>query len=298
MNWPCVMKPRDLPNPRSESLSLGDWLNTARDQLKQHPEEPASSLYALISHVLKVPSHFGISHPEFRLSDQDRRHLDHLFESLLTGTPLSYLTGKQEFFNLEFTITPDVLIPRPETELLVSLALDWLKAHPQKRRALDVGTGSGCIAVSIGANLPDIHFLAVDSSFNALQMANKNVKKHNLSGRIDLAQMNLTKSISGRFDCLCANLPYIPTSRLTELPVSRYEPLLALDGGENGLELIERLLSQAVESVSSGGAIFLENDYTQSADIIKLGSDYFPDSFVKIEKDLAGLPRVAVIELK
>jgi release factor glutamine methyltransferase len=292
------MKPKDLPNPKSEILSLGDWLNTARFQLKQHPEEPVSSLYALISHVIRVPAHFGISHPEYHLSTQDRQHLDDLFNRLMLGTPLPYLTGNQEFFNLDFTVTPDVLIPRPETELLVSLAIDWLKAHPGKRRSLDVGTGSGCIAVSICVNVPDVHFLAADSSFNALQVANENIKNHRLSGQIHLAQMNLLSGISGQFDCLCANLPYIPTGRLRELNVSRHEPRLALDGGENGLKLIEELIKQSVGLVSPGCAIFLEIDYSQSADIIKFIPEYFPDSFVKIEKDLAGLPRVAVIELK
>jgi len=292
------MKRKDLPSLRLDPLSLGDWLNAARNQLKQHPEETVSSLFALISHVIKVPTHFGISHPEIQLSDQDRHQLDHLFERLLSGTPLPYLTGKQEFFNLVFVVTPDVLIPRPETELLVNLALDWLKAHPGKRQALDVGTGSGCIAVSVCANLPDVRFVAVDCSFNALQIANENIKNHQLTGQIPLVQMNLLSGISGRFDCLCANLPYVPTDRLAELDVSRHEPLLALDGGANGLDLIKKLLNQSVDLVSPGGVIFIEMDFSQTSEIVEIAAAYFPNSFVRIEKDLAGLPRVAVIELE
>jgi release factor glutamine methyltransferase len=297
MNWQCVMKPKDLPNPRSEPYSLGDWLNTARFQLKQHPEEPFSSLYALVAYVLDQPSHFGISHPEYLLSMEDRQHLDHLLTGLLAGMPLPYLTGKQEFFNLDFTITPDVLIPRPETELLVSLAIDWLKAHPGKRRSLDVGTGSGCIAVSVCANVQDAQFVGIDKSYKALQIAIKNIRKFQLSERIHLVQMDLLRGISGRVDCLCANLPYIPTERLSELNVSRQEPLPALDGGENGLELIEELLRQSFGIISPSGVIFLEIDYSQAAEITAFSSTRFPNSFVKIEHDLAGLPRVAVIEL-
>jgi release factor glutamine methyltransferase len=291
------MKPKDLPNPRSEPNSLGDWLNSARFQLKENPEEPVSSLYALVAYVLVQPSHFGISHPEYRLTGEERQHLDHLFTFLLAGTPLPYLTGKQEFFNLDFTITPDVLIPRPETELLAHLAIDWLKAHPGKRKSLDVGIGSGCIAVSVCANVQDAQFVGIDKSYKALQIAIKNVRKFQLSERIHLVQMDLLRGISGRVDCLCANLPYIPTERLSELNVSRQEPLLALDGGKKGLDLIEELLRQSVGIISPGGVIFLEIDYSQAADVITLSDIHFPNSFVKIEKDLAGLPRVAVIEL-
>lgn len=298
MNWQCVMNPIGLPIPKFKRISLGNWLNAAHLQFKQLPEEPLSSLYALVAYVLDQPAHFGISHPEYQLSKEEQQHLDYLLHQLEAGTPLPYLTGKQEFFNLNFTITPDVLIPRPETELLVSLAIDWLKTHSGKRKSLDVGTGSGCIAVSICANVKDAEFVGIDQSYNALQVANKNVREYQLSERIHLTQMDLLSGISSRFDCLCANLPYIPTVRLSELCVSRQEPLLALDGGENGLELIEKLLRQSVGLVSPGGAIFLEIDYSQAADITALGAAYFPDSFVKIENDLAGLPRVAVIELK
>lgn len=292
------MKLKDSPNPRSEPISLSDWLNTAHFQFKQHPEEPLSSLFALVAYVLGQPAHFGISHPEYQLSKEERRHLDNHITRLLAGTPLPYLTGKQEFFNLEFIITPNVLIPRPETELLVSLAIDWLKAHPAKRKILDIGTGSGCIAVSVSANVGDVEFVGIDQSYKALQVASKNVRKYQLSERIHLVQMDLLRGISNCFDCLCANLPYIPSNRLSELSVSMQEPLLALDGGENGLDLIEKLLRQSVGLVSPGGAIFLEIDYSQARDVSALSAEYFPDSFVKIEEDLAGLPRVAVIELK
>ena len=298
MNCQCVMKPIDSPNPRSEPVSLGDWLDTAHFQFKQHPEEPLSSLYALVAYVLDQPTHFGISHSEYQLSKEERQQLENYLSRLLAGTPLPYLTGKQEFFNLDFTITPDVLIPRPETELLVSLAIDCQKAHPGRRKSLDIGTGSGCIAVSICANIADGHFIAIDRSIKALQVAESNVSKYHLSDRIHLVQMDLLNGISGRFDCLFANLPYIPTDRLSELSVSKQEPRLALDGGENGLVLVEKLLRQSVGLVSPGGAIFLEIDYSQASDVLALGTAFFPNSFVKIEDDLAGLPRVAVIELK
>ncbi len=293
------MNPKDLPNPRPEPRSLGGWLSSARSTLKKKlPAEPLSSLYALTAYVLKRPPHFGISHPEYLLTETDRDRLDSLLAQLTNGTPLPYITGKQEFFGLEFEITPDVLIPRPETELLVSQAVDWLKSHPNRRRCLDVGTGSGCIAVSVCANVPDARFVITDKSFPALQTAKKNIEKHEMGSRISLAQMDLLQGLSAQFDCLCANLPYIPSGRLPELAVSRQEPLTALDGGEKGLDLIERLIHQSTRLVKSGGLILLEIDCSQPEAVIELAGIYFPDAEVRIENDLAGLPRTVIIQLR
>lgn len=298
MNWQCVMNLIDSLNLKPERISLGDWLSNARIQIKRLPDEPLTSVYALIAYVLDQPVHYGISHPEYLLTIMELERLDHLLTRLLAGTPLPYLTGKQEFYNLDFTITPDVLIPRPETELLVSLAIDWLKARPGKRKSLDVGIGSGCIAVSVCVNVRDAQFIGIDRSLSALQVAGKNISKYQLNEQVHLVQLDLLSGIFGQFDCLCANLPYIPTDRLSELGVSWQEPLLALDGGKKGLEMIEKLLHQSIGMISHGGIIFLEIDTSQPDAVTALSRSYFPDSFVKIEKDLAGLPRVAVIQLK
>ena len=290
------MKPKDSLNLKSKADTIGSWLNSARAKLKTKPDEPASSLHALISYVLDKPSYIGISHPEYPLTEQHRNQLDTLLVRLLDGVPLPYLTGRQEFFGIEFHVTPDVLIPRPETESLVQLAIDWLQAHPGPKSALDIGTGSGCIPVSICKNVPDVKFIALDKSFNALQVAKTNIHKHHLLYRVDLAQMDLTAAISKRFNCICANLPYIPEDRLPELAVSRYEPHLALNGGKEGLELIKKLIRSLDDLILPGGVILLEIDYSQSEVVSSLVIQTISESLITIIKDLAGLPRIVKIE--
>ena len=167
-----------LPNRRNKTAVLGEWLVKARKQINSLPDEPISSINALISFVLKEPGHFGYSHPEFELSIENELMLDSMLNSLLSGEPLAYITGKREFFGYEFMITPDVLIPRPETELLVDIALDRLKQRKGKILAADIGTGSGCIAISICRNLPEIEMVGTDISFNALRIAQINAEKN------------------------------------------------------------------------------------------------------------------------
>lgn len=290
------MKPKDSLNLRCNRDTIGFWLNSARAKLKTQPDEPTSSLHALISFVLEKPSYFGISHPEYTLSEQQRSQLDALLIRLVDGVPLPYLIGSQEFFGIEFLITADVLIPRPETEQLVELAIQWFQRHPGPKSALDIGTGSGCIPISICKNVSRINFLALDRSFKALQVAGLNIQKNHLQERINLAQMDLTTAIFKQFDFICANLPYIPEDRLPELAVSRYEPNLALNGGREGMELIKRLIINLDGLVLPGGVILLEIDYSQSGAVSCLVNQYISKSLITIIKDLAGLPRIVKIE--
>jgi release factor glutamine methyltransferase len=290
------MKLKDSLNLKSEADTIGSWLNFARSKIKTLPDEPTSSIHALIAFVLCQPAYYGISHPEYSLTEPQKKQLDALLTRLINGVPLAYLTGRQEFYGFEFLVTPDVLIPRPETELLVELAIQWFKARPDRKSALDIGTGSGCIPISICGNVPGVKFLALDKSFNALQVANSNIHKHHLQSRINLAQMDLTSAISCRFDCICANLPYIPQDRVSGLAVSLYEPVMALNGGEGGLEIIERLMRVLDEFLLPGGMILLEIDYTQAEAISTSAINNISKSLVTIVSDLAGFPRIIKIE--
>lgn len=284
-------------NRRTETAVLGDWLWRARKLISTLPEEPPSSIYALIGFALNKPVHFGISHPEFVVSPVEEAKLDSLLNRLLSGEPLPYITGKQEFFGLDFKITPDVLIPRPETEMLVEQALDWLKKRKVKNLIADVGTGSGCIAVSIGKNLPAAKIIATDYSFNALQIARENIKHHNLNDNIQLVQADLLAGLRCQFDCICANLPYIPTDVLSKLAVMKFEPLSALDGGQDGLRFIELLMFQSRDRIKPDGLILLEIEANQSQPIVDLAASVFPVASIRIHTDLAGFPRLAHIEL-
>jgi release factor glutamine methyltransferase len=189
------------------------------------------------------------------------------------------------------------LIPRPETELLVEIILERLKKIKGEILGADVGTGSGCIAISLCKNLPDIKIIGTDISFNALKIAQVNVQKNDVRKSINLIQSDLLLGLPGPFDCICANLPYIPSNVLADLAVRKYEPITALDGGIDGLRFIKPFLEQSKSRLKSGGFVVFEIEATQSQEILDLSASYFPYASIKIHEDLAGLPRIAQIEL-
>jgi release factor glutamine methyltransferase len=300
MNYPCVtnLNAYRLQNRRTKTAALGDWFTKARKQILILPDEPTSSIIAIISSALNKPAHFGYSHPEFELSPGDALILDSMLNRLVSGEPLPYITGKQEFFGYDFVITPDVLIPRPETELLVEIALDRLEKKRGKILAADIGTGSGCIAASICRNLPDIEMVGTDISFAALRVAQINAENNGVTNQLTLVQTDLLTGLRGYFDCLCANLPYIPSDLLSTLAVKEFEPKSALDGGQDGLQYIKSFLYQSKSKIKSDGFLLLEMEASQSQAILDLSASVFPKASIKIHCDLAGFPRIAHIELK
>ncbi len=263
----------------------------------------------LLAHALGKPRAWVLAHPEGILTPQQQRQLTRLLGGLAQGTPLPYLTGFQEFFGLSFEVTPDVLIPRPETELLVERALSWLRAHPGRRRAADVGTGSGCIAVSLAHHVANLRILAVDRSWAALQISRRNAARHEVASQITFLQGDLLSAAfsggqgqpavpaaSGPLDLVCANLPYIPSQALSNLPVVKYEPRLALDGGPDGLHPIRSLLGGAPRWLAPGGLLLLEMQFDQGEAITTLAQARLPSAQITVHKDLAGLPRLVEVE--
>lgn len=275
--------------------SSGDWLIEARKRLE--PLSPDAWLEAqlLLAHTLQKTRTWVLTHPEITLDAGPQEQLDGLLARRLDGVPLPYLLGHWEFFGLDFTVSPDVLIPRPETELLVEQALAWLINHPG-RRAADVGTGSGCIAVSLAKCQSDLHVLATDQSTSALEIASANASRHGVADRIQFLHTNLLDGITGQLDLVVANLPYIPSATLEELMVAKYEPLSALDGGPQGLSLIEALLKDAPRWWAPGGAILLEIESGQGESAPALAQTLLPRAQVSLLPDLAGLPRVVKLE--
>jgi release factor glutamine methyltransferase len=197
---------------------------------------------------------------------------------------------------LDFQLTPDVLIPRPETELLVDRAISWFKLHPSRRHAIDIGTGSGCIGISLAKNIPDLHLILTDISSQALEVARINAEKHGVSDRLEFRLADLMDGIRGPFDLICANLPYIPTPILLTLPALEKEPPVALDGGSTGTELIVRLLEQARQHLTSGGLLLLEIESSQGDDVKFLVQSSYPFSKVHLLQDLAGRDRCLELE--
>ena len=262
-----------------------------------NPAEPSSTLHALIAHVLREPPHFALAHPDYFLNPEQEKILNQLLNQLLSGTPLPYLTGTQSFFGLNYSVNPHVLIPRPETELLVAAALNFLNNRGTQPIAADVGTGSGCIAISLVKNQTDLMVFAGDISFDAIQVARQNALTHQVGQSLTFWVGDLLSAINQRFDCICANLPYIPTTRLLDLSVSKHEPLAALDGGKDGFLLIERLMEQCAKRLKPGGRLFMEIDYTHAKVISRSAERLFPFSSITIKKDYAGLNRLAVVSM-
>ena len=277
--------------------SLGQWLTQARQRLAEHEPDAALEARVLACYVLGQTSAWVQTHREQPLNEAQFQTLESMLARLEKGVPLPYLTGRQEFYGLDFVVNESVLIPRPETELLVERALGWLRAHPGCRAAADVGAGSGCITVTLARHTPDLRVAAVDRSPAALDVARQNARAHGLDARIDFFQADLLGSVPGPFDLICANLPYIPSTDVDGLTVARHEPRLALDGGPDGLDLIRRLLAQLPTRLSPGGLALFEIEYRQGQSAAALARAVCPSAQVQVLPDLASLDRILEISL-
>jgi len=211
-----------------------------------------------------------------------------------TGYPIAYLRGKREFFGRDFQVTESVLIPRPETEILIEWILETVQRPPNNFRILDCCTGSGCIAVTLAAEL-QILIEATDLSQSALAIAHSNAIDHKVEPLVRFHQADLLEGLlfpAQSFDLICANPPYVPSQESRDaLELGWNEPLMALDGGEDGLDLIRRLLPQAWALLKPGGALFMEYGDGQTAALLELMS---MNKFVQtdVRSDLAGLDRI------
>ncbi|MGZ9224037.1 MAG: peptide chain release factor N(5)-glutamine methyltransferase [Anaerolineales bacterium] len=271
--------------------------------LAQTSDTPALDASVLLAHILNKPRTWVMAHPDLTLTTQQQIQLDDSLARLECGEPFPYVVGHWEFFGMDFDVTPDVLIPRPETELLVEKALAWLQESPVRRTVADVGTGSGIIAISIAAHFPDVRVLATDISHEALQVARKNAVKFDVLNQIDLLQCDLLPRhmdplpTERHFDLICANLPYIPSERLRRLPIYGREPTLALDGGTDGMEVIRRLLDIAPGWLAPNGMILLEIEATRGVRALNLACDMFSEATIHLHQDLVGRDRLLEIML-
>ncbi len=273
-------------------------LATLTARLKLLSDTPALDAQTLLAHVTGKPRAWLLAHPELTLTPEQERALEAALARLERGEPLPYVLGHWEFYGLDFLVTPDVLIPRPETELLVEHAIEWLTAHPGRRLAADVGTGSGCIAVALASHVPDLRVIATDISPAAIEIARRNARRLGVEGRLEFHCCDLLPEPPLPLDVLCANLPYIPSATLRGLDVYRREPSLALDGGPDGLDLIRRLLQIAPRHLSPGGLVLMEIEASQGAAALALAYDAFVDARITLHQDLAGRDRLLSIQLR
>jgi release factor glutamine methyltransferase len=250
----------------------------------------------LVAHVVQSSRERLHSHPERLLTATQRRRLSRLTARRAARVPVPYLTGEREFYGHRLTVTPAVLIPRPESELLVELAIDWLRTHPAARRIIDLGTGSGAVAIAVAKAVPKVRIVARDVSAPALRVAAGNIARFRLRGRITTVKGDLLRGALPA-ELLLANLPYISEAQRRVRPRElKYEPALALDGGDDGLSLIRQALTQAPALVEPGGALLFECDPAQARRMVRLAQGRWPSARISVHKDLAGRDRVVSIQ--
>jgi release factor glutamine methyltransferase len=245
----------------------------------------------LLQHVLKVPRSYLLAHAEQVPNPIQQSAYDALLQRRLLGEPVAHITGAREFFGLTFNVSPDTLIPRPETELLVELALQRIPPHGPFR-VLDLGTGSGAIAISMAQHRPDAEVVAVDASEAALRVARENATHLGIAN-VNMLFSNWFSALSGqRYNLIVSNPPYIATGdiHLTQGDV-RFEPLSALASGPDGLDDIRHIIMRAGDFLEHGAWLLIEHGYDQADDVRSL---FQQNGFAEVfsERDISGIERV------
>jgi release factor glutamine methyltransferase len=250
----------------------------------------------LLAHVLRTTRTQLIARLDEPLAKRASEHLSELVIRRAELEPVAYLVGEREFYGLPLYVDPRVLVPRPETELLVELALAASARLPgdYALEVADIGTGSGAIAIAVAANLPHAHVWAVDLSEAALEVARANVERHGLGDRITLLQGDGLQPLPEPVDLLLSNPPYTMLETIDE-NVRRYEPHLALDGGSGGLQVIREILATAPRYLK-GSTLLMEIGAWQGQAVKALAAASFPGAAITIHRDLAGLDRVLEVE--
>jgi release factor glutamine methyltransferase len=270
-------------------MSLKQALGHARGILAQENIDDAPlEGELLLRHVLGISRTQLYLDLDRELNPEQEEAFRQLVERRLNGEPITYITGHREFYGLDFYVDPRVLIPRPESELLVEEALGLAQNHPLSTIA-EVGTGSGAIAISLALSLPETRIYATDISASALEVAQLNCQRHGVADRVYLLQGNMLDPLPAPVDLIIANLPYV---RKSELDGVRFEPRLALDGGSDGMEKIRQLCRQAVGRLRPGGFLLLEIGQGQGEAVTTLLNTLFPGGKIRLTPDLSGIERV------
>ncbi len=247
---------------------------------------------SLLAFTLGRENAYLFAHPKYTLAAVEAEAFREAIGRRAAREPLQYITGRQEFWGLDFLVTPDVLIPRPETEILVEEAVRRL-AMSEHPRICEAGTGSGCIAVSILRTVPQATAVATDISAAALEVASENASRHDVLERLDLRKTDVFDGVEGTFDLVVSNPPYIPDTQISGLQaeVRDFEPHLALSGGQDGFDTIIKVIDTCPRLLKSGGHLLMEIGFDQSDRVrgllsreIWAGVGFLPD--------LQGIPRI------
>ena len=252
----------------------------------------------MVMNVMRMPRQDLFAHQEDEATTQQEQDIEGILQRRRTREPLAYIMGYREFYGINLLVNADVLVPRPETETMVEHALFMSLMGMESTQLViaDVGTGTGAIAINLAIHLPAARIYAVDLTDPVLNVANYNIRSHNVADRVTLCQGDLLEPVPEPVDLVVANLPYIPTERVDTLqPEVRWEPRAALDGGADGLDLVRRLLEQATTRLKDQGVILLELDPEQMPVAREIAQRHFPDANITVEQDLARQDRIFVL---
>lgn len=282
--------------PRRVSQVL---LTGARGLLAAGIESGRLDAELLLGHVLGMSREQLVIGASMSLSQQQWQEYESILLRRLAAEPTAYITGRQEFWSKDFRVTPDVLIPRPETECLVEVALKLAAKWPEPLRILDLGTGSGAIAIAVAGELPKAEIFATDISHAALVLARQNAARHGVAGQIHFLQGDLFEAIrkvGAKFHLILSNPPYIRRGEIAELAptVSRWEPHGALDGGPDGLDYYRRLAAEAIDYLLPNGAIIVEIGADMGVSVRALLANAATGIDATIDQDYSGQDRIVV----
>lgn len=275
-------------------MTIQQALNRAIVSLRKH-ESVSAVLDAevLLAHVLKTGREHLLANPTRRITPAQYFAFAQRIKKCSRGWPVAYLTGHKEFYGLDFAVTPDVLIPRPETELLVDEVLQAVK-RTGNETILDMGTGSGCIAITLAKYLPQASITAVDVSLKALLVAKKNARRHKLSRKITFIWSDIFLKLEDKqFDIIVANLPYLTADQTRKV---QREPRVALHGGKMGGEIIDKFVQTVANHLTLSGKIFFEIDPGQKELVAMMMERYLPGWASAYANDLAGFVRVVSVK--
>ena len=294
---------------QTQVWTIGKLLEWTTEYLRKNgSESPRLEAEVLLAHARNSPRIQLYTSFNDEPTEAERTAFREMVRRRAEGTPVAYLVGHKEFFSLDFVVNSDCLIPRPETEHLVVAAIDWAKERikaigsTRRLRIADVCTGSGCVAVAAAKQLPNSELLASDISPNALATATLNIAKHGLEGRIQLFEGDLLDAIPSdqpNFDIILSNPPYVSDDEFQSLSkdVREHEPKMALVSGPTGMEVTERLLSQASSRLLDGGVVMLESSPMLVPRIEQHIQSLGPWALKSTIKDLRGHARIIIAEL-
>lgn len=304
MTEPAPQPAADAP-PATGTAAQPAWtvrkvLEWTTQHLQKHGSEtPRLDAEVLLAHARRCRRIELYTNYDEPLSDAVRAQMRELVQRRANAEPVAYLVGHREFFSLDFAVTPDVLIPRPDTETLVLEVLARIQGLDAPR-VLDLCTGSGCVAISVAKSCPAATVTATDLSPAALAVAARNAETHKVSDRVELLEGNLFGALpaGATFDVVAGNPPYIPTAEIETLAgdVRRHEPRLALDGGADGLDVLRRILTEAPRFLASGGWLAVEFTPEQADRLCELARELRAYREIEVKRDLSGLARVLVAQ--